>query len=86
MEEARAAVEARDQAAMQALAQAEELAVALDARTAEAEDLKAILAERTAERDALGARVARLEADLSRLSGTREALSEIQRLLSVATR
>jgi len=61
-----------------------ELIAALDLRAAEVEELTACLAERTRERDELADRVARLEAELQALFGTREALAEIQRLVTTS--
>lgn len=59
------------------------LATTLDVRAAEIEELGALVEERTRERDQLARRVAQLEADVHRLAGTREALAEIQRLVTV---
>lgn len=74
----------RDRLLADADRELQDLAAALDARAAEAEELAALLEERTKERDALVGKVERLESDVRRLTGTREALAEIQRLVSSA--
>lgn len=69
-----------------ALARAEEnaraLAAALDEKEAEAEELRARLAASEREKVRLADRVAALEAELASLQSAREALAEIQRLVS----
>jgi DNA repair exonuclease SbcCD ATPase subunit len=82
--EAEEALAARDAELAAAGTRDAELTAALDARSAEAEELAARLTERTMERDDLASRVALLEAEVARLLGTREALAEIQRLVSSA--
>lgn len=84
LDEAQGALAERDRRLNQAAAESRELIGLIDAQAVEIEDLHARLAERTREGDRAAARVAGLEADLQKLVGTREALSEIQRLISAA--
>lgn len=72
----------RDRLLAEADRELQELASLLDLRAAEAEELSSALEERTRERDVLASRLKALEAEVEGLSGTREALAEIQRLVS----
>lgn len=84
--EAEEALAERDRLLVEAEGELQELASLLDLRAAEAEELSSALEEKTRERDLLAARVKELEAEVQRLSGTREALAEIQRLVSGTTK
>ncbi|HWV39778.1 MAG TPA: hypothetical protein VN033_15010 [Vulgatibacter sp.] len=84
LEEAQAALAERDRRLSEGAAQTRELVGLIDAQAVEIEDLHARLAESSREGERTAARIAAQEAELRKLVGTREALTEIQRLISSA--
>ncbi len=84
LEDVQAALADRDEQLGQRAEENRELIGLIDAQAIEIEELNARLEEHRQERDEAASRAVGMDLELQKLAGTREALSEIQRLIASA--